>query len=99
MNEGSNRRGSTGEDTTQTSLINAEEFAKLIVPRRRGSSSSKVYNGLATVEAVHGSKVSLVLDGDTRPSEKLRRYLTSYKPKHGDRVLLVNDIIVGSIKY
>lgn len=40
---------------------------------------------------------SLIFDGETTPTVKTYLFLTSYQPKPNDRVMVLNNIILGKI--
>lgn len=79
-------------------MIDATEFVELIFGDDNTNECKKTFTGLATVSAVDGNKVEIVVDGERDASGKLRNYLSSYNPKRDDRVIVFRDIVLGSIK-
>ena len=52
----------------------------------------------ARVTGISGAEVFIQFDGDPAPSQKCdRKRLKSYVPAIGDRVMLINDVIIGGL--
>lgn len=85
-------------DKEDLNLVDAEEFANLLFPSRDKGNASKGYYGLGTVINVSGKQVGVSLDSSPGKSTRKRRFLSSYSPSVGDRVLILHDIVIGSIK-
>jgi len=51
----------------------------------------------ARVVAVNNGRAVLQFDEDSEPSQKIYRALASFVPVVGRRVMLVNNVIIGSI--
>lgn len=62
-------------------------------------------NGMifAKIGEIGARGVSLVLPGETRPTEKFYNYLDSYSPVVGDRVAVIKTggtfLVIGKLKY
>lgn len=85
------------EKEKETNLIDAEGFAELIYGRKE-SSQLRGYYGFGTVVEVNGRHIVVSLDSSPGSRSKGRRYLDSYKPSKGDRVLILHDVVIGKIK-
>lgn len=80
----------------ELNLLDAEGFAELLF-RRDNRKEFRGYYGLGTVVNVSEGKVYTTLDSSPGNVSKGRRRLSNYSPRKGDRVLIVNDIVVGKI--
>ena len=49
----------------------------------------------AIVTSITGDKAVIRFDGEDTPSQKIYKAFTSYSPVVGDRVMLINGIIIG----
>jgi hypothetical protein len=47
------------------------------------------------IELTHGGEPIIQFTGDKLPSQKTYVRLKSYEPAAGDRVMLLNDVIIG----
>jgi len=60
---------------------------------------SNIYVQFATVDAAYNSgKPKLLFDGETAISTKGYEHLESFAPAGGERVMLINGVIIGKIK-
>ena len=49
----------------------------------------------ARVHSVSGGQAFIIFDGEDAPSQKIHPAFTSYTPAVGDRVMLIQGIIIG----
>lgn len=86
-------------------MINAEEFVRMFGKgKSEKDSTENIVNEqeikirLAKVDPNYVSgRPSLIFYGETTPTVRTFLFLTSYQPKPNDKVLVLNDIILGKI--
>lgn len=72
-------------------MISAEKFVELF-----GKEQKEKLVKFAAVASVE-DKPTLLFDGETVPSVKKYPCLTSYSPQVGDRVIVLNGVVLGAI--
>ena len=74
-------------------IIGQDEFKRLLF----GESNGK-YVRFATIDSGYISgRPTLIFDGESTATIKQYPYLSSYTPTAGDRVMVVNGVIIGNI--
>ena len=76
-------------------MISPDQFVKLIKSKDK---KEKIVR-FATVDPNYTSgRPFLIFDGETSPIVKQYPYLSSYVPTANDRVVVMKNVVIGSIK-
>ncbi|GAA0313846.1 hypothetical protein GCM10008967_00420 [Bacillus carboniphilus] len=74
-------------------MLKPDEFVKMF-----GNEEPEKITRNAKVDPNYTSgRPSLVFDGETKPTVKKYTHLESYTPAPNDRVMVINNVIVGKI--
>lgn len=74
-------------------IIGQDEFKRLLFGDAKGN-----YVRFATIASGYISgRPTLIFDGESTATIKQYPYISSYTPTAGDRVMVVNGVIIGNI--
>ena len=76
-------------------MITKDEFLQLIMKNGVNKQANNLTLKLATVTSIENGQAAIQFDEDGQPSQKTYRSFKSYNPVIGDRVFLLNNVIIG----
>ncbi len=71
-------------------MFDSDEFLRLLLPKK-----ARRLVKYATVTEVREGRAVIQFAEDDRPSQKLYKAFKSYSPAQGDRIMLIDNIIIG----